>query len=61
MKAQELRMQTKEELHRLANELRTKVRNLKFELVQGKAKNTALLRLARKDLARVETLIKEKI
>lgn len=60
MKISEMRTQSKEELMRALKETSEKVRSLKFDLVQGKIKNIHAFRAARRDVARILTLLKEK-
>jgi len=60
MKAAELRTQSKEELVRLLKETREKIRALKFDLAQGKIKNIHAFKSAKRDAARILTLLKEK-
>ncbi len=60
MKSQELRQRNSEELYSLLKELKEKLQNMKFELSQGKVKNTAMLRLIRKDIGRILTILRER-
>lgn len=60
MKAKELRNKSIEELKNLANELRRKIHQLLIEKSLNKLSKTHLLKMARKDLARVLTIIREK-
>jgi large subunit ribosomal protein L29 len=60
VKANELRQLKKEELIKKLKEARDILASLKMELVQGKVKNTALIRNTRKDIARILTILKEK-
>lgn len=60
MKAKELRLKTLSELFKILKEERQKLFNLKIEKSLGKLKKTHLLRLTRKNIARLLTVIKEK-
>ncbi|GBD34638.1 50S ribosomal protein L29 [bacterium HR35] len=61
MKAKELRNKSLEELKRLEGELRKKIQELKMLKALKKLDKPHLLKLTRKDLARVLTVIKEKL
>ncbi len=60
MKAKELRDLTIEELKQRDKELREEQFNLKFQAATSQLSNTAKITQTRKDVARVNTLIKEK-
>lgn len=60
MKIQELRRRPKSELHKLLSENRERLRVLRFELASGKVKNVREIRILRKDIAKILTLIKQK-
>jgi large subunit ribosomal protein L29 len=60
MKASELRELSPEELAAKADELRSEVFNAKVRLATGQLGNTAKLRALRRDVARVETVMREK-
>lgn len=60
MKAKELREKTKEELKKLLEEKREFVRKFRFDIVTKQAKNNREMRNAKRDVARILTLIKEK-
>jgi large subunit ribosomal protein L29 len=61
MKAKELREKTIEELRKLERELRKKIQELKIMKALKKLDKPHLLKFARKDLARVLTVINEKL
>jgi large subunit ribosomal protein L29 len=61
MKAKELREKTIEELRKLERELRKKIQELKMMKALKKLDKPHLLKFARKDLARVLTVINEKL
>ena len=60
MKAKELRDLTLDELKQRDKELREEQFNLKFQAATSQLSNTAKITQTRKDVARVNTLIKEK-
>lgn len=60
MKAKELRAKTKKELQKLLSENRDRLRQLRFELSQGKVKNVREIRRVKRDIARMLTIINEK-
>ena len=57
MKPKELREKPIEDLNVIFKELREKLRNLRFDLTAGKVKNVRQIRLLKKDIARVLTMI----
>ena len=59
MKTAELRQQTKEELKRQLQEGREKMRQLRFDLVSGRIKNIREIRVIKKDVARILTILNE--
>ncbi|MBU4481001.1 50S ribosomal protein L29 [Patescibacteria group bacterium] len=61
MKTLELREKSKEELQKLLQENRERLRQLRFDLVSGKVKNVKEIRETKKDIARIQTLLKSKI
>jgi large subunit ribosomal protein L29 len=54
----ELRQKTKTELQKLLMENREKLRQLRFDLAAGKVKNVREIRMIKKDIARILTLLK---
>jgi large subunit ribosomal protein L29 len=60
MKAAKWRELTEEELQQKAHELNEEIFNLRFQLSMGMAKNPSRLGQARKDLARAQTVLREK-
>ena len=60
MKAKELRDQTTEELTLKERELRQEVFNLKLQKAAGQLSNTAGIVKAKKDLARVKTILRSR-
>ncbi|KKQ68092.1 MAG: 50S ribosomal protein L29 [Candidatus Nealsonbacteria bacterium RIFCSPLOWO2_12_FULL_39_31] len=57
MKITELNQKTKEELKKTASDLKEKIRQFRFDLSSGKVKNVKSIRAARKDVARILTIM----
>jgi large subunit ribosomal protein L29 len=60
VKASELRTLSDEELAQKARELRTEYFGARVRFATGQLENTAKLRLLRRDIARVETVMRQK-
>jgi large subunit ribosomal protein L29 len=60
MKIKELREQTVEELNRRARELKMESLNLRLQQQSGQLENPARLRLIRREVARIETILSER-
>jgi large subunit ribosomal protein L29 len=60
MKAAKWREFTEEELLQKARELNEEIFNLRFQLSMGMAKNPSRLGQARRDLARAQTVLRER-
>jgi large subunit ribosomal protein L29 len=60
MKPAELRDKSKEELQLLAGELSRELFNLRFQRAVGSQENPMRVRNVKRDLARVNTLIRER-
>ncbi len=60
MKARELRDMTPEELLKKKKDLKEEIFNLRFQHSTGQLDNTARMRLVRKEIARLETALREK-
>lgn len=60
MKASELRQQTVDELRSKEEELAEQLFALRLQKVTGQLENPAKIRLVRRDLARVLTVLREK-
>ncbi len=58
-KTRELRKLSAPELKKRARELRSEIYELRFEKITGKLENYRRLRELKRDIARVETLIRE--
>ena len=59
MDAKELRKQNRAELLKLVQELKLKVRDLRFKVTTRQVAKVRELRVAKKNLAEVETVLKE--
>jgi len=60
MKTKEMRQKSEKELQKLLQELRERLRKLRFDLVSGKVKNVREIRQTRKDIARILTILNER-
>ena len=60
MKASELRELGEEELKEKKRELSQELFNLRFQKATGQLGNTAMIPKTKRDIARVETVLKEK-
>jgi len=60
MKADEWREKTLDELGDQRLKLKQELFNIRFQLVSGEFTNTARIRDVRRDVARVETVLREK-
>ncbi len=60
MKPDKWRELDDEELRERASQLREEIFNLRFQLSQGMAKNPLRIRMARRDLSRVQTILRER-
>ena len=60
MEAKELREKTMDQLNETLEALKKEGFNLRFQQATGQVENTAQMRRARKDVARVKTIINEK-
>lgn len=60
MKLQDLRKKTKVELQNLEKNLKEKGRELRFQLASGKVKNVREIRLTKKTIAQIFTVLQEK-
>ena len=60
MKAVELRNFSIEELIEKEKDFRSEIFNLKIQMATGKIENPSRLKILRRDVARVKTIIKEK-
>ncbi|AAD36558.1 MULTISPECIES: 50S ribosomal protein L29 [Thermotoga] len=60
MKASELRNYTDEELKNLLEEKKRQLMELRFQLAMGQLKNTSLIKLTKRDIARIKTILRER-
>ncbi len=60
MKIVELRQRSKNELQKLLQDSREKLRQLRFDLAAGKVKNVREIRKIKKDIARTLTILNPK-
>jgi len=60
MKITELKQKSKEELLKILQDSRERLRQLKFDLSSGKVKNIREIRQIKKDVARILTLFSQK-
>ncbi|OGP58211.1 MAG: 50S ribosomal protein L29 [Deltaproteobacteria bacterium RBG_13_61_14] len=60
MKASEIREMTDDELKSQEQELKRALQNLRIQFATGQLTNTAQLKLSKRDLARVKTVLKER-
>ncbi len=60
MKAEELRLRTEDQLKADLVSLQKEAFNLRFQRASGQLENTARVRTVRRDIARVETFLRQK-
>jgi len=60
MKAADLRTRTPDELVEQAENLGKEIFNLRFQRASGQLENTARVRQARRDIARIKTILGER-
>ena len=60
MKAKELRDLTSEELMNKLNDFKSELFSLRFQLATGQLENTARIKMVKKDIARVKTVLAER-
>jgi large subunit ribosomal protein L29 len=61
MKTKEIRDKSIEELRRTAEDLREQLFKLRFQKATGQIENPVKIRMVRKDIARVETILAERL
>ena len=59
MKAEEVRAMSPDQLKEELLKLKKEVFNLRFQMAAGQLENTARVRQARRDLARIKTIMRE--
>ena len=60
MKANEIREMTTQELDNKLLDLKTELFNLRFQLATGQLDNPMRIKVVRKDIARVKTVLRER-
>lgn len=60
MRAKELRELSDEELIKKKKDLKEELFNLRFQLSTGQLENTARITLVKRDIARIETILRER-
>ncbi len=60
MKAKELKELTNEELLKKKKDLKEEAFNLRFQHSTGQLENTARIKLIKRDMARIETILRER-
>lgn len=60
MKARELRDFSQEELLKKLKDLKEELFNLRFQHARGQLENTARIRIVKRDVARILTILREK-
>ncbi|MFA5360395.1 MAG: 50S ribosomal protein L29 [Candidatus Paceibacterota bacterium] len=60
VKTKDLRLKSDEELNQLLSESQKRLRELRFNLASGKVKNVRTIRVLKKDIARILTILNEK-
>ncbi len=60
MKLKELKEKTESELKKILQDWREKLRQLRFDLSAGKVKNVREIRIIKKNIARILTILKER-
>ena len=61
MKAQDVRIKTVDQLNEELAGLQKEAFNLRFQRVSGQLENTARVRTVRRDIARIKTILSEKL
>jgi large subunit ribosomal protein L29 len=61
MKAKEIRVLSLEELHTRISDTRSELMNLRFQVVTGQLTDTSRLKAVRRDIARLETVLNERL
>ena len=59
MKTSEIRQRSEVELEEILGKKREKLRQFRFDLASGKVKNVREIRILRKDIARILTILQE--
>ena len=60
MQAKELKSLTSEELMNKLNDFKSELFSLRFQLATGQLENTARIKMVKRDIARVKTILAER-
>jgi len=60
MKAAQIRAMSPDEIRRSLEDAREKYFRMRFQIATGQLKNTGALRQARRDIARLETILRQR-
>ncbi|WP_071028095.1 50S ribosomal protein L29 [Peptoniphilus raoultii] len=60
MKVKEIRQMSSEDLQKKADDLKSELFNLRFRLATGQLDNPQSIKMVKKDIARVKTIIRER-
>ncbi len=60
MKAADLRNYTDDELRNLLEEKKKQLMELRFQLAMGQLRNTSLIKMTKRDIARIKTILRER-
>lgn len=60
VKTNEIRKLSQEDLEKKALELKTELFNLRFQLATGQLDNPSYIKIVKKDIARVKTILRER-
>ncbi|MCD6267676.1 MAG: 50S ribosomal protein L29 [Thermotogae bacterium] len=60
MKAADLRNYTDDELKNLLEEKKKQLMELRFQLAMGQLRNTSLIKMTKRDIARIKTILRER-
>jgi large subunit ribosomal protein L29 len=60
MKVEDLRQKTEDELKQQVLDLKKEAFNLRFQRASGQLENTAQVRVVRRDIARIKTILEER-
>lgn len=60
MRASDMKDMTNSELNQRLSELKGELFNLRFQLATGQLDNTSRIKLVRKDIARIKTVLRER-
>jgi large subunit ribosomal protein L29 len=60
MKASDIRLKTTDEISGMLTDKRNEFMNLRFQVVMGQLPDTSRLKVARREIARLETILTER-